>query len=133
MGMKYIVWLSCLFLLSCESEADVKLRNKWRLDAYIENTVSLVTNISNPVFFSFNKDSTVIINLDKNTCSGLYIKSSETITLTDFTCSKECCDSTVSTTAFELFTDSIRTFHINGETLKLKGEHGTTMQLSLVK
>lgn len=133
MGMKYIVWLSCLFLFSCKSEPDASLVNKWQLNSYLVNDASLVQNVPNPIFFTFEKDGSCIVDLDTNSCDGEFTKSSETITLVNFSCTKTCCDSTNSVTAFELFTDSITTYYINGETLKLKGEHGTAMQLSLVK
>lgn len=131
--MKWIVWFSCLFLFSCKSESDVKLSNKWQLESYVKNESSLVKNVPGFIYFTFMKDNTISVDLDLNTCFGLYTKSSKTLILTDFSCSEICCDSTIYLNAFELFTDSIRTYHINGETLKLKGKYGTTMQLTLVK
>ena len=129
--MKYIIWFSCLFLLSCKSDEDASLINKWKLDSYIKNSGSTVTNISFPLDFTFEKNNTVKVNLNINTCNGEYTKSSKTLTLKNFNCTKICCDSSVSLEAYELFIDSVKTYEINGNTLKLKGNYGTALQLSL--
>ena len=129
--MKYIIWFSCFFLLSCKSDEDASLINKWKLDSYIKNSGSTVTLLSFPIHFVFEKDSTVKINLNVNTCNGEYTKSSKKLTLKNFNCTKICCDSVASIEAYELLVDSITTYEINGKTLKLKGNYGTAMQLSL--
>ena len=131
--MKYIVWFSCLLLFSCKTDDDVKLANKWTLDSYIKNSVSTVTNVPFPLYFTFKKDNVVQVNLNVNICEGLYEKASETIILNNFNCTKLCCDSSAYIEAYELFIDSVKTYHINGKTLKLKGDHGTVMQFSLVE
>ena len=131
--MKYIVWLSCLFLLSCKSDDDAKLNNKWLLDSFIRDSGSIVTNISSPLYFTFSKDSLVTVELNVNTCTGEYTKASEELFFSNFDCTKSCCDSLISTEAYQLFTDSIKIYRINGKTLKLLGDYGTALQLSLVE
>ena len=86
--MKYIIWFSCFFLLSCKSDEDASLINKWKLDSYIKNSGSTVTLLSFPIHFVFEKDSTVKINLNVNTCNGEYTKSSKKLTLKNFNCTK---------------------------------------------
>jgi hypothetical protein len=131
--MKYIIWLSCLFLFSCKSDEDAQLTNKWILNSYIKDSGSLVTNVSQPLYFTFTKENEINIELDVNTCSGDFTKSSEVLNLTNFDCTKACCDSALSITAYNLVVDSVKIYRINGKTLKLSGDYGTTLQLSLVE
>jgi heat shock protein HslJ len=131
--MKYIVWLSCLFLFACKSDDDAILTNKWLLTSYVANSGSTVTLQPSPLYFTFSKEGTITVDLDVNSCTGQYTKDKDDLELSGFSCTEICCDSTSSLNVYQLFVDSVKTHDINGKTLKLSGYYGTALQLSLVE
>lgn len=130
--MKQFIWLSCLFLCACSKDDDASLINKWQLESYVKDYGSLVINVPTPVFFSFNKENILNIELEKNTCEGEFLKDGKSLSFSSFTCDTLCCDSTYSINGYNLLLDSINSHTIDGRVLKLKGNSDGVMHFKLI-
>lgn len=130
--MKQLIWISCLFLCACDNDENVSLANKWQLESWIKDYGSLVTNIPTAVYYTFDKDNQLTVELEKNDCVGTYTKGSKSISFSSFDCDSLCCDSSYSKNGFNLMLDSITTYSIEGRTLKLRGNSDAAMNFVLV-
>lgn len=131
--MRNLVWFTCLFFMSCNSEEDSQLVNKWKLSSYLKNSSSLVVNIQKDIYFEFKTGESFSVDLDVNNGSGSYTNGTKDISISKPELTKICCDSEEALEALELATDSVTHFSITGTQLKLKGEHETVLFFNLVQ
>lgn len=132
--MKYIAisLLSVLLLLGCKKDK-TSLFNTWKLKSYLGGPGQTVVNSGFNFTISFSKDSTYNAQLDINSCSGMFYKSSSEFTILGGNCTETCCDSLKSKEVWSLFLDSITSYEISGEQLKLRGENYINLDFSLVE
>lgn len=127
-----MIWFSCLFLCACGNDDDASLINKWQLESWVKDYGSIVTNVPTPVYFTFDKDDQLKIELEENTCTGSFNKGAEAIEFSSFNCTNNCCDSLYSIEGYNLLLDSITKHTIEGSRLKLTGNSDAAMHLKLI-
>ena len=130
--MRFYFVIVTIVLISCQ-KSDVDISNEWRLTSYVKGPGEMVKNSGFYLKIELTKDKNFTAFLNTNECIGNYTNGVKNFEITNLSCDSLCCDSSLSREALHLIMDSVETYAINGNVLKLSGSSFTKLEFNLVQ
>lgn len=120
-----------ILLFGCnKKDDDFSFFREWKLDAYIINKDSIVTNYDETYLLKIKSDSSCTLTNPHGICTGNVSKNGKEINFTIGNCTDTCCSNYLVDVTLEILNDSITKYEENNVNIKLKGEHGSIISLS---
>lgn len=124
--------MATIFLISCQ-KGDADISNEWSLTSYVKGPGEMVKNSGFYLKIEFAKDKSLTAFLNTSKCVGEYTNGVKNFKITNLSCDSLCCDSSLSREALNLIMDSVETYTINRNVLRLSGSSFTKLEFNLVQ
>jgi heat shock protein HslJ len=126
-----LLFVTLIALTGCkkDSNSDVTLFGKWKIEGYVANSSSLAQTATTDVYLTFYNNKTIAISLEVNACSGTFSLDASSLTIKDATCTETCCDSDFSLELMNLI-PLVESHHFTNNQLNLTGSDFLKIRLN---